>query len=91
MKQSPHIMAKAAAITTGIVYLVCWLLLWIAPVFSMGVARTWFHSLDISKIYVPVATDPGTIFIGLVTIVIGTWAVVYMYGMIYNFLVKKWK
>lgn len=91
MKYNPHLMAKAAAVTIGLVYLGCWLFLWLLPDFSWNVARTWFHGMDITKIAVPVSTDPASILIGLVSSVALTWLVVYVYGMTYNMMLKKWK
>lgn len=91
MKHEHHVAAKAAALTIGVVYIFCWLALWIAPQLSMSIARSWFHGIDLNKIAVPVSLDPGSLLIGLITSVVGTWLVVYVYNYLYMLISKRWK
>lgn len=91
MKYNPSVMAKAAAITIGLVYIGCWLFLWLLPDLSWNVAKTWFHGLDITKIAASASTDPANLLIGLLSVGGLTWLVVYVYGMTYNMFLKKGK
>lgn len=88
MKHNPTATANAAAITMGVVYIVCRQAFILAPEFAMSVGRSWFHGIDISKIATKtVPTD--TFVLGLVTAVVGSWLVGYLFAVTYNWFAKK--
>jgi len=88
MKKNPTATAHAAAITTAVIYVVCALLVIIAPDFSINVAQAWFHGLDITKISAYNVTV-GSFVWGLITSTAGMWIVGYIFAHLYNTFADK--
>lgn len=88
MKHHPKATANAAAVVTAIVYVVCrQAFVWL-PELSMGIARSWFHGIDISQI--AATTIPTDNFLlGLVTAAVAAWLVGYLFATAYNWFAKK--
>lgn len=88
MKHHPMATAHAAAVVTAIIYIVCrQAFVWL-PEFSMSIARSWFHGIDISKI--ATTTIPADNFIlGLATATVGAWLVGYLFAVTYNWFAKR--
>ncbi len=79
MKHNPMVTAKAAALTTAVVYLVCAVSIWLFPDLSMSIAQSWFHGLDLSKISAFNLTL-GSVVLGLITATIGGGLIGYLFG-----------
>lgn len=88
MKHQPLTTANAAALTTAVVYLVCAAFFIVAPDFSMGVAQSWFHGIDISQLGAPDFTAGRSVW-GLITASVFAWGVGYGFAAAYNYFLKK--
>lgn len=83
MKLNVKALANASAVVVGSVYVVCALVVALLPELSMQIADSWFHGFKISNL------GPGTVTIeslilGLVTSVVGTWVMGYVFAVVYN-------
>ncbi len=88
MKHNPMATANATAITAAIVFIVCRVAFSLAPDFSMDIAKSWFHGIDISRISaLNLSTD--SFILGFVTATVGAWLVGYVFAISYNLFVKK--
>lgn len=81
-------LANALAAATGLVSLLCAFSIILFPEFSLSIAQSWFHGLDLSKISGSKVTVESLI-IGLVTMTTGAWAVGYVFAEVYNFSAKE--
>jgi len=88
MKLDTKALANAFALITGIVYAVCAGLVAIAPDFFLSITNSWVHGLDLTKIQ-SVNITAGSFFGGFLSIVIFAWLAAYIFGAIYNSLVKR--
>lgn len=90
MKHEPNVTANAIAVTVGVLYVICRVLVLLAPDLFLAITGTWFHGIDISKIAATsAAADPGSFVLGLITSAGGAWLVGYLFAYIYNYFVKK--
>ena len=90
MKHEPNATANAAAVTVGVLYVACRVLVLVVPDLFLAVTRTWFHGIDISQIAATsAAADLGSFALGLVTSVAGAWAVGYLFAWSYNYFARK--
>ena len=87
MQLHPKAFANASALVVGALYLVCAALVAIAPDFFLSVANSWVHALDLTKIKA-VNFTAGKLLIGLVSITVVSWAVDYLFAVVYNLFVK---
>ena len=69
MKLNEQAFANASAILTGLVYLVCSLLVALFPEFFRIVGQSWFHGVDLSLIWT--GTPRGNFVLGFITAVVG--------------------
>lgn len=82
--------ANAAAVTIGVLYVVCRVLVLLIPDLFLSITGTWFHGIDISQIAATsVTADPGSFILGLVTSVAAAWATGYLFAISYNSFAKK--
>lgn len=86
--KDPMATANAAAVTIIVIYIVCAGAVLVAPDFAMGIAGSWFHGIDITKIAALNITLASFIW-GLITSTIGTWLVGYLFALLYNKFVEK--
>jgi hypothetical protein len=90
MKHDPNTTANATAVTIGIVYVACRVLVLLMPNLFLAIARTWFHGIDIGKIAaVSNAANLGSFVLGLITSAGAGWAVGYLFAKTYNYFLKK--
>lgn len=80
--------ANALAVTVGVTYVLCAVLVTLLPEASMAVAQSWFHGIDIARISSWNVTV-GSFIMGLVTSIVFAWAVGYLFAYIYNMFAKK--
>ena len=80
---NPKRTANALGITAGIVSLVCYLLILIAPASTINFFGSIFHSIDLNKIAVePVSIGVG--FLGVIESIILGWIIGGLFAKIYN-------
>lgn len=88
MKKDPLACANAAAVTTVIIYFTCALAVMLLPNFTMTVAKSWFHGIDLSLISTWNIT-PSSLVLGLITATAYAWAIGFFFAVSYNFFLKK--
>ena len=88
MKHNPIATANAAGVTTAVLFVVCRTAFIVAPIFSMTVARSWFHGIDISLIAAQQLAREG-FFLGFVSSSLGGWLVGYIFAKILYYFSKK--
>ena len=88
MKHDVNATANAAAVVTGIIYLVCRVAVWLVPDISMTIAQSWFHNIDITTLPTP-TSNSGAFILGLVTATVGAWLAGYAFAWTYNWFLKK--
>ena len=86
MKLNVNAFANASAVLTGIVYVVCAVLVVLLPNFFRAVATSWFHGMDLGAIWT--GAPRGNFFLGLVTAMGGTWITGWLFAWLYNKLIK---
>lgn len=87
MKHNVMATANATAITVGVIYIACALLVAIFPEFFRAVATSWFHGFDLGQFWTGEAR--GNYFLGLVSAMGGSWLVGYLFAWTYNKFVKS--
>lgn len=86
MKKDPKATANAAAITIGVLYISCRVLVQAFPELSLNITRSWFHLIDVSKSVMDLSTE--SFVLGLVSSVITAWLVGYLFAISYNMFAK---
>ncbi len=79
MKSDKTTLANAFALTIGIIFIVCRLLVSLFPELSMQITRSWFHLIDLTKIS-GIDLSLGLFVLGLVSSVISAWIFGYILG-----------
>ena len=82
-KLNPKRIALSLAIVTGLVYIVCAILVAIAPIWTVNTFGALFHGIDISKIARESVPITSTI-LGLVEIIILALIVGWLFAKVYN-------
>ncbi len=91
MKHDPMVTANATAVTVAFIAVVCALSIILAPDLSMGIAQSWFHGIDLSKVRTSVSLSMGSLVTGWITAAIGGWIVGYVFASVYNWFLPKKK
>lgn len=86
MKHDERATANATAITVGFIYVACALLVAVFPEFFRAVATSWFHGWNAELLWT--GTPRGNFVLGLVSAMIGSWIVGYVFAWSYNKFVK---
>ncbi len=81
-KISPKRVGYSLAAVAGVIYVVCAILVAIAPLWTVSFFGALFHGIDISKI----ATTPdlGKTVLGFVEIVVLGWLAGWFFAKVYN-------
>lgn len=79
MKKDKTVLANAFALTIGITYVVCRLLVMLFPQMFLQITKSWFHLIDLTKIS---GNDLnfGFFVLGLLSSVISAWLFGYLLG-----------
>ncbi|AHB40660.1 MAG: hypothetical protein UV83_C0006G0031 [candidate division WWE3 bacterium GW2011_GWE2_43_18] len=87
MKNQFLVIPNTLALTTGIIYVLCRVLVGLFPGVSVTIVRSWFHSIDFVK---PGAWDTtaSSFILGLISSVITAWVVGYIFISVRKMLVK---
>lgn len=91
MKHDPMATANATAATTAFIAVTCALAILLAPEFSLGIAQSWFHGIDLAKVRTAVAPPAGSVIYGWITATIAGWIVGYVFATVYNWFAPKKK
>lgn len=91
MKHDPMATANAMAATVAFIAVVCALAIILVPDLSLGIAQSWFHGIDLSKVRTTVSPSMGSILFGWITATIGGWLVGYVFASAYNWFAGKKK
>lgn len=83
--------ANAMATTVAFIAVVCAVAIIVAPDLSLGIAQSWFHGMDLSKVQTTVSPSMGSILYGWITAAIGGWVVGYVFASAYNKFSQKVK
>jgi hypothetical protein len=85
MKHNPNATANAAAVTVGIIYVVCRLLVGLFPDLMMSIAQSWFHGITIGTWSI----STGNFIVGLISAVASAWVAGYLFAASYNSFLKR--
>lgn len=88
MKLNKMAFAYAHGVAGAGFYIACWLLARFSQATLVGIANTWFHSLDLTSLPM-VRLSLGQAILGLTTWVIFVMAWGYLVAWAYNLSVKK--
>lgn len=81
--------ANALAVTSAIVYVVCRVLVGLAPDLMFNVGQSWFHGIELQRLGSWTLTTENFI-LGVISITVTGWLAGYLYAFVYNmFLGKK--
>ena len=88
MRTSKMVLANAFALTTGIAYVVCRLLVSLFPDLFIQISKSWFHIIDLSNMG---QVDLGSelFAIGLISSVVTAWFFGYLLGWSIEFFSKR--
>ncbi|MDO8340398.1 MAG: DUF5676 family membrane protein [Candidatus Woesebacteria bacterium] len=85
MKHNPISTANAFAITTGIFYVACRILVGLFPNLMFTVAQSWFHGVALTK-FDTSGLNISTFLMGLVSSFVFAWVAGYIFSKIYNLM-----
>lgn len=86
MKHNELATANASAITIGVIYLACALMVGVFPEFFRAIATSWFHGWNMELLWT--GTPRSNFALGLISAMIGSWIVGYIFAWSYNKFVK---
>ena len=70
-------------------YVICRILVLVAPYLLFTIGQSWLHTLNLSSVRATVSMDIGTFLLGAVTISIFVWIASYVFASLYNRLAKQ--
>ena len=86
MKHNEMTTANALAVTMGSIYVACALLVAVFPAFFRTVATSWFHGWNMELLWT--GAPRGNFILGLVSSMVGSWLVGYLFAWTYNKFLK---
>ncbi len=87
MKNQFLVIPNTLALTTGIIYVLCRVLIGLFPGVSVAIVRSWFHSMDLVKSGAW-DTTVSSFILGLISSVVTAWVVGYIFVSVRRMLVK---
>lgn len=88
MKHNVSATANAAAVTVGIFYVICRVLVELFPGFIFTIARSLLHGMALTQVG-SWNLSAGNFVLGLLTSVMSAWVIGYIFAMSYNSFAKK--
>ncbi len=82
-----HPIGLALAVTSGILYALCYLLVLIWPRQMINTANDWFHSIDLSQISVQPSFSALAFFRGLIEIILFAYLTGILFAVVYDMCV----
>lgn len=89
MKFKESALANTLAIVAAAYYLICTLLVFLAPGLYRQIAQSWMHGLAVNAVWNSQTPAIGTVLFGFVTFSISAWVTGYLIAATYNYLAKK--
>jgi len=86
-KLNAKVVSLSLASVSGILSLLCALLIAIAPEAAVKFFGSIFHGIDIAKIAIPIT--PSGVLIGLIAVVIVALITGWLFAVIYNYALEK--
>jgi len=86
-----HPVGLALALTSAIVYVVCYVAVLVWPRQAMNVLNDWFHTVDFSQISVQPSFSALSFFRGLVEVAVFMYIVGVIFAVIYDMCVGHCK
>lgn len=77
--------ANSLALTIGIIYVACRILVGLFPDLMYAIAQSWFHDIKLTQLDSASLTTP-VFFLGLVSSVISAWIAGYLHSYIRKFM-----
>ncbi|KKR10829.1 MAG: hypothetical protein UT39_C0014G0018 [Candidatus Woesebacteria bacterium GW2011_GWA1_39_21] len=87
MKNNPTATANALAVTGGIFYIACRILVGVFPDLMYTIAQSWFHGIGMASGSWNLSLE--SFFIGLISFVVFAWVTGYLFASIYNYFSKR--
>lgn len=81
MKNNPMATANSLALTVGIIYIACRILVGLFPGLMYSIAQSWFHDIKLTQLDVE-SLSISTFILGFVSSIVSAWIVGYMYSYI---------
>ena len=88
MKTGKMVLANAFALTIGIAYVVCRLLVSLFPELFMQITKSWFHLIDLTRIS-GAELSLNLFVLGLISSVVSAWLFGYLLGWSIEYFSKK--
>lgn len=88
MKLNQKAVANSLAVLGAGYYLICSLLVFLAPNFYKSIATSWMHGVDVSRVWQETPPDMSTIVLGFITFLLISWVSGYVFAYIYNYFSK---
>ncbi|KKS97985.1 MAG: hypothetical protein UV73_C0004G0127 [Candidatus Gottesmanbacteria bacterium GW2011_GWA2_43_14] len=89
MKFKESVLANTLAIVAAAYYLICTLLVFLAPDLYRQFAQSWMHGVDVTTVWNRQPPAIGTVLFGFITFSISAWITGYFIAATYNYLAKK--
>lgn len=86
MKINEGAFAKASAIFTAGLYVICYLLVRVFPGFFKIVTQSWIHALNLESIWTGQAG--GNLILGFISSILGAWIAGHSFAWIYNKFIR---
>ena len=88
MKNNTFVIANTLAVTTGIFFVACRLLVGLFPDLMFSIAQSWFHDIVLTKATTLDLTIE-TLVLGLVSSMGTSWIVGFLFSTVYGHLNKR--
>ena len=88
MKHNPNATANAAAVTVGLFYVVCRILVSLFPGLMFAIAESLLHGMALTQVGTWNLTM-GSFILGLISSAVSAWVIGYVFAVVYNSFVKK--
>lgn len=88
MKLQEKASANGLAVVSATYYIVCALLVFVAPELYKNIAVSWMHGADLSQIWRSTPPDIGVMLWGFITFTAASWVSGYFAARMYNYFLK---
>ncbi len=88
MKHNPIATASAAAISVGLFFILCRILVGLFPTLMFVIAESLLHGMALTQAG-NWNLSPGLFILGLLVSMFSTWAIGYIFAVVYNQFIKK--
>lgn len=78
MKINEKAVAHSLALVSAVYYIICSLLVYIAPDLYKNIAASWAHGVDITRVWRDTPPDFGSMIWGFITFTLAAWITGYV-------------